>query len=282
MTDTRGLSVSLDEGTVDPVLTDRQRREQAYYDEYARRTAPEHLSFSAVLGPERRPWNPYWFVAELVTEAHTRADQRLLDFGCGAGNYGVMFAKIGYRVFGFDISPVNVETARRLAGKYDLSNRTQFVQGIAERLDYPDRFFDVVVGIDILHHVAIREALGETLRVLKPGGMAVFKEPIEAPGFDRVRNTRIGRWIAPKEPSFDRHLTADERKLTRGDLALIRAAAPRLVVHPFRVLSRLDRLWGTRFQWKEASILEMVDSVMLRVLPFTGRVAGDVVLVVSK
>jgi SAM-dependent methyltransferase len=278
----RGASVSLETGVVEGALTERQRRERAYYDEYARRKSPSELSFNAVLGREKRSWNPYWFVAELVRGAYHSRQQRVLDFGCGPGTYGVLFARIGYRVFGFDISPVNVEAASRLAAKYELSGRTEFVQGVAEHLEYPDGFFDLVVGIDILHHVDIPAALPETLRVLKPGGMAVFKEPVSAPGFDRVRNTRLGRWLAPKEASFDRHITEDERKLTRDDLALIKAISPSLMVHRFRVFSRLDALFGNRVQWRGSSLLEMLDAVLLRYVPFLGRIAGTVVLVIRR
>jgi 2-polyprenyl-3-methyl-5-hydroxy-6-metoxy-1,4-benzoquinol methylase len=275
-------ALPMNQATADLTLTDRQRRERAYYDEYARRTAPEGLSFRAVVGDERRPWNAYWRVAGIVRDLRTAGSQRLLDFGCGPGNYSVMFAKLGYEVFGFDISPVNVESAERLARKYKVADRTHFVQGVAEHLAYPDGYFDVIVGIDILHHVDIPAAMLEMLRVLKPGGTAIFKEPVEAPLFDRLRNTRFGRWVAPKAASFERHITEDERKLSRDDLATVRAAVPSLSVHHFRVLARLDALLGNRFQWKGSSIFEMVDSALLRYLPIIDRVAGEAVLVIRR
>jgi 2-polyprenyl-3-methyl-5-hydroxy-6-metoxy-1,4-benzoquinol methylase len=184
-----------------PVLTERQRREQTYYDEYVKRTTPTEISFAPVLGGERRPWNPYWCVADIVTSRFTgSSSERLLDVGCGPGNYAIQFAQVGYQVFGVDISPGNIDTAARLAARYNLAERTEFGVGTAERLDYPDGHFDVIVGIDILHHVEIHAAMLECLRVLKPDGVAVFKEPIEAPLFDRLRNTRLGRAIRPKEP----------------------------------------------------------------------------------
>jgi 2-polyprenyl-3-methyl-5-hydroxy-6-metoxy-1,4-benzoquinol methylase len=213
------------------VLTDRQQRERAYYEEYARRTAPERVWFEPVSGEQQRPWNPYWFVAGLVREAYKRPDQRLLDFGCGPGLYSVQFGHIGYEVYGFDISQANVEVARQLAAQYGTSDRMHFQQGVAERLDYPDDYFDVIAGIDILHHVEISPAIAECLRVLKPGGLAVFKEPVEAPLFDKLRNTRLGQWLAPKEVSFDLHITEDERKLTQTDLQTIRNAAHGATVH---------------------------------------------------
>lgn len=277
-----GASVTAASGAASGRLTDRQRREREYYDEYARRTAPRVLSFRSVTGVERRPWNSYWFVASLVRDARTSGTQRLLDFGCGPGNYGVLFARLGYDVFGFDIAPTNVEAARRLAAQYELSHRTHFVQGIAERLDYPSDFFDVIVGIDILHHVDVPAAIGEAMRVLKPGGTAIFKEPLEAPVFDRVRNTRIGRRLVPKEVSFERHLTADERKLTRADLAAIEAAAPSLTVYYFRVLARFDALLGHRLQWRGSSIFERLDAALLRGVPGLRRVAGEAVLTIRR
>ena len=108
------------------------------------------------------------------------ADQKLLDFGCGKGEYSVLLSKSGYEVFGFDISPNNIAIARRLAGKYEASERTHFQVGVAERLDYPADYFDVIIGTDILHHVEISQALSECSRVLKKGGIAIFHHDSES------------------------------------------------------------------------------------------------------
>jgi 2-polyprenyl-3-methyl-5-hydroxy-6-metoxy-1,4-benzoquinol methylase len=260
-------------------LSDRQQREQAYYDEYARRTAPERVWFEPVTGEERRPWNPYWFVAGLVRDEYTNPSQRLLDFGCGPGLYSVQFARIGYEVHGFDISPTNVQVARQLSEQYGLAHRTRFGQGLAEDLKYPDGFFDVIAGIDILHHVEIPRAIAECLRVLKPGGLAVFKEPVEAPLFDTLRNSRVGQWISPKSASFDLHITEDERKLTAADLDAIRHAAPRAQIHSFRIVSRIESLFGSRApRWRGASLLEMLDPALVRYCPPFRRLAGTVVI----
>src|SRR2546430_16748013 len=87
-------------------------------------------------------------------------------------------------VFGFDISPNNIAVAKRLAEKYGFEERTHFTLGVAEECAYPSDSFDLVTGIDILHHVDIPRAVRECLRVLKRGGGAVFKGPNEGPRFD--------------------------------------------------------------------------------------------------
>ncbi len=52
------------------------------------------------------------------------------------------------------------------------------VQAHVERLPFPSGHFDRVLVVDALHHFADqRQAVGELLRVLKPGGRLVIEEP---------------------------------------------------------------------------------------------------------
>jgi len=260
------------------MLTGRQFREQQYYDAFVQHRPPGIASLAPIRGQERRPWNPYWFVTELaITHFHSR-DQRLLDFGCGPGSYSVPFAHIGYEVHGFDVSPANVHAAETLAARHGVADRTHFVVGVAEELEYPTGFFDLIVGIDILHHVEIGRAIRECLRVLKPGGVAIFKEPVESPVFDAVRNSRIGLAIKPKQPSLEAHLTEDERKLQKADVRLIGQLC-RMQETRFRLFSRLDTVLGSRgVTAGGSSRLEIFDRYVLRALPFMRAFAGSTVL----
>ena len=266
--------------TATSTLTDRQVRERAYYDEYVRLRGPDTVSFAPVEGHERRPWNAYWYIHELA-ERWVAPGRTLLDYGCGPGVTSVLLARQGFDVHGFDISPQNVARATALAERYGLSERAHFSVQAAEHLTYPNDFFDVVVGLDILHHVEIGTTIRECLRVLKPGGTAVFHEPVEAMVFDRLRNSRFGRWLVPTTTSFDRHITEDERKLNPADLRLIREIAPDLTLRPFLLFARLDHVvqYRGRLKW---SPLERLDGVLLRWVPGLGRFAGKVVMTFTK
>jgi 2-polyprenyl-3-methyl-5-hydroxy-6-metoxy-1,4-benzoquinol methylase len=277
-------SASADRSTVaiDNALTERQRRELAYYEEYSRLNEPTEVQFAPVMGDEHRPWNPYWFLCESVAAEFRSHDQRLLDFGCGPGIYSVIFGKVGYHVSGFDISPSNVAIAEQLAAKYDLSHTVQFNIGTAERLDYPDEYFDVVVGIDILHHVDIAHSVKECLRVLKKGGAAFFKEPVSVPVFDPLRNSVLGRWLVPKSSSLERHITEDERKLTRKDLHTIGEMCPAMSVKRFRLCSRLDAFNVSLSTNGGPSAIEKFDEKVFRLLPFMKVFGGDVVIALRK
>jgi 2-polyprenyl-3-methyl-5-hydroxy-6-metoxy-1,4-benzoquinol methylase len=262
-------------------LTERQRRELEFYEEFSKSNEPLEVNFDVIAGKETRPWNSYWRVAEIAKQNFRSADQKLLDFGCGTGMNSLVFAKIGYEVFGFDLSPRNISIAESLAQKYGLAERAHFSVNTAESLDYEDEFFDVVVGVDILHHINISQALTECSRVLKPGGLAIFHEPTRAPVFDTLRETRFGRWIAPKEASLDRHVTHDERKLSADDLEIIRRFDPELSTERFLLFSRLDRFVRNP-ESKEASLLEKIDFRLFKLLPFLKTYAGIIILVLRK
>jgi len=253
------------------MLTARQQREQEYYDAFSRDKSRIEVNFDPVNDREQRPWNPYWYQFGCVKDAY-KPGARLLDFGCGWGENSVVFAKMGYDVEGFDISEVNLQAARALGEKYGLADRLHFSSQTAEDLDFRDQSFDVVAGVDILHHVEIGPALAECRRVLKPGGLAIFKEPVENAVFDRVRNLGLMQRVFPKSPSFDRHITADEKKLTARDVRIIKRVFPRLEIRSFRILSRLDR-----FMPVAGGILEKLDYLGC-LLPGFASLCGSIVL----
>jgi 2-polyprenyl-3-methyl-5-hydroxy-6-metoxy-1,4-benzoquinol methylase len=262
-------------------LTERQRRELEFYEEFSKSNEPIEVNFDVIAGKETRPWNSYWRVVEIAKQHFRSEDQKLLDFGCGTGMNSLVFAKIGYEVFGFDLSPGNISIAEGLAQKYGVAERSHFSVNAAESLDYEDEFFDVIVGVDILHHINISQALTECSRVLKSGGLAIFHEPIRVPIFDTLRETRLGRWLVPKEASLDRHVTHDERKLSTDDIETIRKFDPNLSIERFLLLSRLDRFLMNPNS-KKPSRLEKIDFRLFRLLPFLKTYAGIIVLVLKK
>ncbi len=262
-------------------LTERQKHELEYYEKYSTLTAPAEVNFDPLSGTEKRPWNSYWHFIEVVHD-HFRPGEnmRLLDFGCGTGFYSIIFAKIGYRVHGFDIAPNNIAIANEYARKYGLAGNCCFEVSVAETLDHPDEFFDVVTGINILHHVDIGNSVAECMRVLKPGGIAMFHEPVRAPVFDRLRDSRIGRRLVSKEASFDRHITPDERKLSSEDFALINSFGSDRTFERFLLFARLDRF--VKWQRRGASVLEQIDQSLFRWFPFIRQFGGECIITLRK
>ncbi|HMP08244.1 MAG TPA: class I SAM-dependent methyltransferase [Lacipirellulaceae bacterium] len=256
-------------------LTPIQAREREYYNQFSELRKDEPVCFDPIAGREQRPWNSYWEATRLA-QTHYQPGRRLLDFGCGWGAHAVVYAKIGYAVDGFDLSEGNLAAARSLAERYGVASQITLTQQTAERLTYADDSFDVIVGVDILHHVAIPAAIAECRRVLKPGGVAVFREPIRNPVLDALRNTPLVRRLRPNDASLDRHITHDEEKLTPADLATIRQTFPQATIRRFQVLSR-----GAAVFKNAEMTLERVDYA-LRWIPGYQWWAGAVVLELRK
>jgi SAM-dependent methyltransferase len=111
--------------------------------------------------------------ASLVKFAGVHAGQCVLDVGCGTGVVSVTAARKGATVSAVDLTPALLELARengRLA-EVDVDWR----EGDAENLQFGNAKFDVVLS-QFGHMFAPRPAvaIGEMLRVLKPGGTIAF------------------------------------------------------------------------------------------------------------
>jgi SAM-dependent methyltransferase len=263
-----------------PKLTGRQLRELAFYEEHCRQSAPASVSFDPIEGAEQRPWNPAWHAYGILRRHYRQGARRLLDLGCGTGVASIRFARLGYDVTGVDLAPSCIVQAIESARLNGLADDVTFKIGVAERLEFPDDSFDAVAGFDILHHVDIRSAVDEIFRVLKPGGIAVFKEWVESPALDQIRKLPPLRWLFPLGRSIRLGITEDERKLTRADLKTITSQFPLAAVTRFRFLARLNRLLS--IPPGSPSILERADARLFRLLPFLRRFGGAAVIVLTK
>ncbi len=261
--------------------SERQEREREFYEEYSKRYPIQEVSFDPILGNEKRPWNPYWFVYEFALKNFKERGQRLLDFGCGSGIPSIRFTKIGYEVYGFDISENNIKLAKDLSLKYGLEERTHYSIQVAEKLNYPNDFFDIIVGIDILHHVEIKSAINQCFRVLRKEGMAIFKEQIEVPFLDAIRNTKLVKHFVPKGKSFERNITEDERKLNPLDLSIIKEKFLKMSCQRFTLLSRFDQFLR-RPEFLKASWLEKIDYFLFKVIPSLSSLGGMIVIKLEK
>jgi SAM-dependent methyltransferase len=131
----------------------------------------------------------------------------VLEYGCGLGASAFDVAARGGRACGIDISPTAIAMAEQGAAERGVAERTRFVVMNAEALDFPSASFDRVCGSGILHHLNLDVAYAEIRRVLRPGGYAVFLEPL---GHNPLIN-----WYRRRTP----HLrTEDEHPLMRHDL----------------------------------------------------------------
>ena len=233
-------------------LESRLRSEQQFHDaKYSsgEELYPAHYSVS--------PTAPIY--ADMLQSLGSLESKSVLEVGCGDGWCTVDLCRAGGQVEAFDISEEAVRSTRRGLAEAGLEDRSNVQVMPAEKLDYADNSFDVAFGFAILHHLQLDLAVTELRRVLKPGGIAIFAEPLQGNPLLRLYRRMTPQYRTPDEKpmlisEFDtifagfRSVDHEEYYLT-GQAALGLLYLPvlrRLYPKAQSVLWRLDRgLMGT-------------------------------------
>jgi len=109
-------------------------------------------------------------LAKKLNDDFFKKPGKILDLGCGNGDYLEAFSKIGYEVCGVDISP---DIHDRLGGKYKVFNID------IENEDCPfEGEFDYVFSKSVIEHTRNPDVFLDFInRSLKSGGMCVIMAP---------------------------------------------------------------------------------------------------------
>lgn len=120
------------------------------------------------------------------------APGKVLDIGCGVGNYIFSGQKRGWTCYGIDVSPVAAKITREKTG-------AEVFVGFIEDAGYENGFFDSIVMVHSLEHqVNPRVTLKEVFRALRPGGVLF----ISVPNIESVEAKRGGTEWRGLQPGF--------------------------------------------------------------------------------
>ena len=113
-----------------------------------------------------------------------RPGDRALDMGCGAGRHAFEMYRRGADVIAFDQDADELAKVRdmfaamREAGEVPEGAEADVKEGDALALPFADGEFDRVVAAEILEHIpADIQAIGELVRVTRPGGTVALTVP---------------------------------------------------------------------------------------------------------
>jgi SAM-dependent methyltransferase len=246
---------------------DLLHREETFHDEWASSVDPASVpvreSFTLPTCPENR-----WIDAAL---GDVRG-KTLLELGAGLGEASAWFAMRGASVIATDLSGGMLVLARRVATLHGVGITPVQMDGAV--LTLADASVDIVYGANVLHHVDVERCLAEVHRVLRPGGVAVFWDPLR---YNPVIN--VYRRMATKVR------TEDEHPLGMNDVRLLRRTFARVETRHFWLASLGVFVWffvGLRLHpnaeryWKKIitdyasiaklhGVLAALDRVLLRI-----------------
>ena len=113
---------------------------------------------------------PSKFIKYLIKRFNLKKNQKILEIGCGRGEFLSEFYQSGLDAYGVDISDYIKNFFPKLKFlKTDLEN---------ERLPFDDNLFDIIYSKSLIEHFYYPEKIfKEAYRVLKPGGIIITLTP---------------------------------------------------------------------------------------------------------
>jgi SAM-dependent methyltransferase len=251
---------------LDPVLREEADHANADYAPHAKDLDVDMPMFRRYLTPKDL-WD--WRQMSAIALGDVRG-KSLLDFGCGMGEESVYFAKLGAMVTGVDISEVGIASLKARAAHHRLPIAAH--EMTVDPTEFPDASFDRVHGLGILHHVGFAKGIAEVRRLLRPGGVAVFLEPM---GDDRAIET-VKQWLMKNARflgDFD-EVTDHERNLTWAEIDAELESWAVATVYPYHLLFRLKRFLPAM----SLDAVRRFDAAALTLMPSLKRYCGAVVL----
>ncbi|MBI4609214.1 MAG: class I SAM-dependent methyltransferase [Candidatus Rokubacteria bacterium] len=205
-------------------------------------------------------------------------DKTILDVGCGDGRNAVLFAKLGAKVTGIDLSAEALQVARLRAEVNGVSDRLTFVCTPVETADLPDNSFDIAWGDGILHHVIdeLELVMGRLVLWVKPEGFLLFSEPVNL--FPPLRRLRQ---MIPVHTEA----TPGERPLLRAEVDMLRQYFLDLRMRHYHLLGRLDQFILVNCNYEKSpafrraivSWTDLIDYALLS-LPLFKNLGGSCVM----
>jgi O-antigen chain-terminating methyltransferase len=128
----------------------------------------------------------------ILQDAQLGTDERpVLDLGCGRGEWLHLLKEQGLRARGVDRNRLLIEACRQRDLDVTESDALAYLRNL------PDASMGVVTGFHLLEHLPFEvmiKMLDETVRVLQPGGAAIFETP-------NPENVRVGSYTFYLDPT---------------------------------------------------------------------------------
>jgi len=166
-------------------------------------------------------------IERLARWMNLRPGLTAVDIGCGLGYLGYTYWKYfgdGGHYIGVDIAGKLLGDAAETCKEWAIGGRADFIEGDAYHIPLPDNTADWVMSQVVMMHLEYPErVLAEMVRILKPGGLILCKEP------DNLRPVLVGACSSLPEYDIETRLLVHKvlytvnrgrKKMGRGDAGI--------------------------------------------------------------
>ncbi|MEQ9297833.1 MAG: methyltransferase domain-containing protein [Cyclobacteriaceae bacterium] len=198
----------------------------------------------------------------MADKAQIKADDQVLDAGCGMGGSAVFLAKrIGCRINGITLVEDQVAKATAYASRNAVNQLVSFQRQDYTKTDFPDASFDVIWGIESICYAEPKSAfIDEAFRLLRPGGRLIVSEILatkekmtpseESDLLDNGYKLCMVNWLDTADQYRANLKTTGFDQIAIDDMTeLIRPSINRLYLgyYPATVYNRVKNLFGRDF-----------------------------------
>ncbi|MBQ9512692.1 MAG: methyltransferase domain-containing protein [Lachnospiraceae bacterium] len=127
---------------------------------------------------------PEEFYQKIVDRGLCISGQEVLDLGTGTGVLPRNMYKYGAEWTGTDISPEQIEQAKRMASAADMKIDFQTVS--TEQLDFPAEHFDVITACQCFWYFDYEKVIPKLAELLKPNGKLLILYMAWLPNEDKI------------------------------------------------------------------------------------------------
>lgn len=253
--------------------------EHIHFGLFTDRNEAEYLANPLLVMEDRKPAIARMHDA-ILAPANFKPTDVVVDAGCGVG--GVSFLvnqKYGSNVVGLNINQLQIDIARERAKEAGVEDQVTFqLADCSKSLPLDDNSVDVILNIESACHYEDRSSfIAECARILKPGGMIVAQDWMEANGITEEQRAQFVQpvcdaWVMQSLDSLDGYreiLTANGLEMTESEYMD--------GLRPIAVMMMARTMQLTQMLQQGEQISEYERGTLMRAKSFAEGFLGDIV-----